>query len=325
MFYKIYSKKGRPVSQPQTNLVLIGIDTQRIPIVGSSFAKSITRYCNRYRNPEKALSRIRAFASTYEIHPSTIEGCEALTDEECWAQFSSLNDFFIRRRTGLPRVRHTRSELVSPVDAYTVFVTRPKFWIKGSRYSTGELMLGDKNLLLELCLFIFRLAPHHYHRVHCPVYGTIVRISSFGREYNSVDTRLVQSHKNVLTRNVRVVLEIQTIAYGKVYMAIIGATCVGSVVLSHPGILKAIGITRPITDKDLVQPIQFKIDNAPKIQVNEELGYFQYGGSCVVVGLIPHQNIYLTSLGEMIQEHTMEHAETDIEVGDTLLKSTIHK
>jgi hypothetical protein len=105
-------------------------------------------------------------------------------------------------------------------------------------------------------------------------------------------------------------------------MAIIGATCVGSIVLSHPDILQKIGINRPITDKDIsVHPLQFSADNAPKIRVNEELGFFQYGGSCVVVGLTPHQNIYLTPLGEMIQEHTLEYAETDIQVGDPLLKS----
>jgi phosphatidylserine decarboxylase len=322
MYYKIYNKQGRPIQQPQTNLVLLGIDTQRIPRVGSGLARTITKYCNRYRTPEQSQQRIQSFANAYRIHPGTIERCQQLSSKECWTQFESLNDFFIRRRVGLPNVSRTRKEFVSPVDAYTVFVTQPKFWVKGSKYSTSELMLGKNIKPLELCLFIFRLAPHHYHRVHCPVYGIIIRISTFGYNYNSVDTRLIHSKKNILTRNVRVVLEIQTPYYGKVYMAIIGATCVGSIVLSHPDILQKIGINRPITDKDIsVHPLQFSADNAPKIRVNEELGFFQYGGSCVVVGLTPHQNIYLTPLGEMIQEHTLEYAETDIQVGDPLLKS----
>jgi len=325
MFYKIYNKQGRLITQPQTNLVLIGIDTQRIPVVGSSLAKTITRYCNRYRNPDQALSQIQTFASTYGIDPRTIESCNSLSEQECWAQFSSLNDFFIRRRAGLPNVRRTRSELVSPVDAYTGFVTQPKFWIKGSRYSTAELMLGVAHGVLDLCLFIFRLAPHHYHRVHCPVYGSVTRISTFGEDYNSVDTRLIQSQTNVLTCNVRVVLEIQTPMYGKMYLAIIGATCVGSVVITHREILQKMRMTRLATDKDFRDPFQFNLKDAPQIKVNEELGYFQYGGSCVVLGLTPHQNIYLTPLGEMIQEHTLEHAETDIQVGDTLLKSIVRK
>jgi phosphatidylserine decarboxylase len=320
MFYKIYNKQGRPIAQPQPNIVLLGIDTQRIPIIGSSLAKKITEYCTRYRRSEHAQQYIRTFADTYDIQPETIEGCQNLSRDECWSRFSSLNEFFVRRRINLPKVRRSKKDLVSPVDAYTVFVTRPKFWIKGSRYSTNELMLGDRTKPLELCLFIFRLAPHHYHRVHCPVYGLVTRISTFGNYYDSVDVRLVHSKKNVLTRNVRVVLEIHTISYGKIYLAIIGATCVGSIVLTHPKILEAVGV-QTLTDKDFNEPVQFQLQKAPVLQINEELGYFQYGGSCVVLGLTPHQNIYLTPIGEMIQEHTMENAETDIQVGDILLKT----
>lgn len=320
----IYSKNHTPIIQPQSNLVKMGIQLQHLPVVGNEISNFITDYCNIFKNNNQDTTlKIQQYATTYDIRPENIEKCQdSQTDQECWQQFQTLNDFFIRHRTHLPRVRQTKKELVSPVDAYTAFVTRPNFWIKGSRYTTGDLMKGSNKAYLDLVLFIFRLAPHHYHRVHSPVYGWVTKISTFGNEYNSVDVSMVKSRKNVLTQNVRIVIEIQTSKFGKIYLAIIGATCVGSVVIHHPRILKTLGLSEPFTDFDIRnKPITFSIQNAPLIKINEELGYFQYGGSCVVLGLSPNQKMELSRIGETILEHTHEQAETEIELGDCLLIS----
>lgn len=319
----IYSKNHTPIIQPQSNLVKMGIQLQHIPIVGNEIANFVTDYCNIFKTDQDTSSRIQQYADIYDIRPETIEKCQdTQSDQECWEQFQTLNDFFIRHRTHLPRVRQTQKEIVSPVDAYTAFVTRPNFWIKGSRYTTGELMKGSNKSYLDLALFIFRLAPHHYHRVHSPVYGHVTRISTFGNEYNSVDVSMVKSRKNVLTRNVRIVIEIQTSKFGKIYLAIIGATCVGSVVIHHPRILKALGRSEPLTDAEIRNTtIIFPVYDAPTIKINEEIGYFQYGGSCVVLGLSPNPKMELSQIGETILEHTLEQAETEIELGDCLLIS----
>jgi len=319
----IYSKTHIPIIQPQSDLVKLGIQIQNLPLVGSSISNLVTSYCNNFKEDENTATRIKKYADTYDIRPDGIERCQyTRSDDECWSNFKTLNDFFIRHRINLPRIRQTRNEIVSPVDAYTAFVTRPNFWIKGSRYTTGDLMKGTSKYYLDLALFIFRLAPHHYHRVHCPVYGRVLKISTFGKEYNSVDVSVVRSRKNTLTRNVRIVMEIQTYNFGKIYLAIIGATCVGSIVIHHPEILNALGLDKPFTDSDIrSHSIVFSIYDAPVLKVNEELGYFQYGGSCVVLGLSPNPKVELTQIGEIVLEHTHEQAETELEVGDSLLIS----
>jgi phosphatidylserine decarboxylase len=319
----IYSKTHDPIVQPQSDLVKLGIQIQHVPVIGNSISKLVTNYCNNFKEDENTFLRIKRYADTYDIHPQEIERCYySRSDEECWKEFNTLNEFFIRRRTNLPPVRRTRNEIVSPTDAYTVFVTRPTFWIKGSKYTTGELMKGSNKYYLDLALFIFRLAPHHYHRVHSPVYGKVMKISTFGNEYNSVDVTTVKSRKNILTRNIRIVIEIQTSNFGKIYLAIIGATCVGSIVIHHPQILKALDLSHPFTDIDIRdQPIVFSVYDAPTLKINEELGYFQYGGSCVVLGISSNPKVELSQIGEIVLDHTLEQAETELEVGDSLLIS----
>lgn len=319
----IYSKNRERIIQPQSPLIKLGIKMQNLPIFGNIITNGFTEYCNQFRYDHDTLSKIEQYANTYHIYPDDIKECEGtVSREECWNRFRTLNDFFIRHRNNLPTIRQTRGELVSPVDAYTAFVTRPKFWIKGSQYTTAKLMKGEDKYYLDLALFIFRLAPHHYHRIHCPVYGRVTKISTFGNEYNSVDVSMVKSRKNVLTHNVRVVIEIQTLKFGKIYLACIGATCVGSIVIHHHRILKALNLNIPFTDSQIrEQSIIFPIENAPIVKVNEELAYFQYGGSCVVLGVSPNPNILLSPISEIILEYTLEQAETEIEVGDSLLMS----
>lgn len=320
----IYSKTRQPIIQPQSGLVRAGIRAQQIPVVGNLLTKQVTEYCKMFKHSKKSLERIQDFVKTYKISRDRIERCQGVhSDEECWNRFPTLNEFFIRRRINLPKVRQTQKEVVSPADAYTVFVTRPKFWIKGSKFNSSMLMTNQPNQLpSELALIIFRLAPQHYHRFHCPVYGRVTKISTFGTHYYSVDKTIVQSSTNVYTENVRVVLEIQTPHFGKIYLAIIGATCVGSIVLTHPQILKALKTDSGFSDNHLRQmgsTVEFSIRKAPLIKINEEMGFFQYGGSTIVLGLSITQRIHLLPVGDIIYNHTLKMAETEIEVGDSLL------
>jgi phosphatidylserine decarboxylase len=321
----IYSKTGTRIHQPQSGIIKFGIHASKIPILGSKVSGLITNYCERFHERKNSLERIRKFAQTYKISPQRIQKCRrTATEDECWVNFETLNEFFIRKRTGLARVRKNKKQIVSPADCYSVFLTQPTFWIKGTQFTTSRLMLGKQiDDFPELSLFIFRLAPHHYHRFHCPMYGQVVCIRVLGTKYDSVDPILVQSFKNVYTNNVRMILEILNPYFGRVYMAIIGATCVGSIVLSHPEICLRMHRSF-ITDADIRarknHSVYFHIENAPLLQLNEELGYFQYGGSTIVLG-VASENIQLIQDGTILEQHTRKYAETEIQVGDILAKS----
>jgi phosphatidylserine decarboxylase precursor len=316
----IYTKSGKPIKQPHSKWIQLGIRLSTVPILGEKICHGITGYCNRFKDTTNATKRIEKYAKTYGISRHEIEDCQQTqTESECWEQFESLNDFFIRRRLRLPDIRNDQYEVVSPVDAYTAFNICSNCWIKGSEFTTSQLMLGQQRSSFNLNVFIFRLAPHHYHRCHSPVCGSILAIYTIGEQYNSVDRYLIQSSKNVLTRNVRTIIVIQT-RMGIMYLALIGATCVGSIVLTHPSILETLNFKDPIDDDYIRQnPITFDSVYAPKISINEELGYFQFGGSCVVMGCAFDVYNYLSPIGKVVVNHSLLQAETELEVGDSLL------
>ena len=317
----IYSKEGKTVKQPQSPFVKLGIYAQQIPFLGSFASGHLTKYCGRFKEKKNSPERIQKFAETYNIQPKDIQKCQRKSPGDCWNQFETLNDFFIRHRIGLPKPNKKQNIIVSPADCYSVYLTEPKAWIKGTKFTSSRLMTGNDNKNFpHLNLIIFRLAPHHYHRFHCPVYGTVKSMQVFGSQYNSVDPIVVNSFKNVYTSNVRIVLEIETKCFGTVYLAIIGATCVGSIVINHKAILKALGRTEVFTDADLRNMNLKTLPNAPIIKVNEELGYFQYGGSTIVLGVSPEtENMSLVKIGNILFKHSEQLAETEIHVGDELL------
>jgi phosphatidylserine decarboxylase len=275
---------------------------------------------------------VAEYAKQYRIDPKEIEVCrDCKTLDECWKKFKTLNDFFIRIRTGLPRVIHTKrasTTIASPADAYTMYLTtsdvRNKVWIKGTRFTVEELFTARERLHpdTQYHLFIFRLAPHHYHRFHSPLSGYIVALKSAGTEYFSVDPQVVRSKVNVYTRNVRVVVQLETPSGDSVFLAIVGATCVGSIQFSHPGLVeryeRETGHTQ-LTDHTI--PHQgYRFRRKVPIGLHAELGYFQYGGSTVIL-CAPTEGFQLTPSAETIRTHARQTLETEVRVGEPVLRT----
>lgn len=255
-----------------------------------------TYSCNWFK---QSLSKyvIPLFARQYDISTQSIQKCKGLHSEQCWRSFRNFNDFFTRCRTNLPLPLPRSREVFSPTDAYTVYLTnyslRHRVWIKHDRFSIQDIF--PKSVLpSSFHLFLFRLAIHHYHRVHSPVSGIIRRIYTIGQEYYSVQPNLIRSERvNVLKQNLRTIIEIQpTYSEQSVYLALIGATCVGSIHLH-------------------IQPND-------RVSAKQEIGFFQLGGSCVVV-LCPKYNFHSNTLTERIHTNTHSNIETELEMGTSLL------
>jgi phosphatidylserine decarboxylase precursor len=75
----------------------------------------------------------------------------------------------------------------------------------------------------------FRLSPQDYHRYHSPVTGKIKLFRSVPGDYYQVDPVALRSKVDILTRNRREYVVIETEAFGDVLFVAIGATQVGSV------------------------------------------------------------------------------------------------
>ncbi|CAI4215074.1 unnamed protein product [Parascedosporium putredinis] len=182
--------------------------------------------------------------------------------------FSNFNEFFYRALK--PGARPCSAPdnpriIVSPADCRSVVFNKvdqaTKVWIKGREFSVKRL-LGDAygheaNRYNNGSLGIFRLAPQDYHRFHIPVDGVLGKPELIAGEYYTVNPMAIRSALDVYGENVRVLVPIDSVEHGRVMVICIGAMMVGSTV---------------ITRKE-----------GEQVHRAEELGYFKFGGSTLVV------------------------------------------
>ena len=104
---------------------------------------------------------------------------------------------------------------------------------------------------------IFRLAPQDYHRFHSPVDGVVGNLERIEGEYYTVNPMAIRSTIDVYGENVRAVVPIYTKEFGTVILTAIGAMMVGSIILT--------------------------VEAGQSIKRGDELGYFKFGGSTLVL------------------------------------------
>lgn len=182
--------------------------------------------------------------------------------------FKSFNEFFYRAlkpdarpcsAPGNPRI------VVSPADCRSVVFNRmdvaTNVWIKGREFSVKRLLsdefADDAPRYQNGPLGIFRLAPQDYHRFHIPVDGVIGDYKTIAGEYYTVNPMAIRSALDVYGENVRVVVPIDSPQFGRVMVICVGAMMVGSTVITR-------------------QP-------GEQVKRGEELGYFKFGGSTLVL------------------------------------------
>ncbi|KAI3575816.1 phosphatidylserine decarboxylase-domain-containing protein [Fusarium oxysporum f. sp. albedinis] len=184
-------------------------------------------------------------------------------------EYNTFEDFFARAHKAGSRPIHRPDDALtavvvadSRVVTYESVAETKKIWIQGHDFSITNLVmdtqLGSK--YENAAVASFRLSPQDYHQYHSPVTGKIKLFRSIPGDYYQVDPVALQSHVDILTRNRRAYVIIETAEFGDVLFVAIGATNVGSVVIHE----------------------QFQKSG---VQVNkgDELGHFQFGGSSIIV------------------------------------------
>lgn len=182
--------------------------------------------------------------------------------------FKSFNEFFYRQLKDGARPCSAPDEpriIVSPADCRSVVFNRiddaTRVWVKGREFSV-ERLLGnaypeDAKRYVGGALGIFRLAPQDYHRFHIPVDGVMGTPKTIEGEYYTVNPMAIRSALDVYGENVRIVVPIDSVAHGRVMVICVGAMMVGSTVITRQG--------------------------GEKVQRAEELGYFKFGGSTLLL------------------------------------------
>lgn len=213
-------------------------------------------------------------------------------------EYSSFNDFFTRRiKDGRRFVSNDDRILACPSDgkvsAYEI-TNSNIFVIKNSVYSV-ESLLRDKKLAKRYMggyALVIRLSVDDYHRYIYPCSGVKShnrKISGFLHTVNPV----VNKYLSVYKENSREYCMIRSDNFGDVIQMEVGALLVGKITNLHP-------------------------DGPKRVRRGEEKGYFEFGGSTIVLLLEKGR----AELAGDLLKNTREGYETKVLQGDALAAGT---
>ncbi|GAA5995795.1 uncharacterized protein JCM10292_004753 [Rhodotorula paludigena] len=189
------------------------------------------------------------------------------------SSFKTFNEFFYRKLKSDARPVADPDDprtVVSAADCRAMFFQTvndaTSIWIKGREFTIGR-MLGDyyKDKAPEYeggSLAIFRLAPQDYHRYHSPVDGVMGHHDYITGQYYTVNPMAIRSNVSVYSENVRLVASTDSPVFGEVMSVWVGAMMVASIHMT-------------------------KQEGEP-VKRGEEVGYFAFGGSTIVVLFKPN-------------------------------------
>jgi phosphatidylserine decarboxylase len=207
--------------------------------------------------------------------------------------FTSFNDFFTRELTAEARPINTNANVVvSPADGKVLAwadIRAGDFPVKGSRFDI-HTFLNDAELsdrFADGSVVVARLAPSDYHRFHFPVGGSVSETTKIKGDYYSVNPIALAKMSKIFCMNKREYTVIQNERFGDVVMVEVGATMVGSIIQTATG---------------------------SSVEKGAEKGYFEFGGSTVVL-LFEKDKIQIDA---DLLENTTKGLETSVIMGERI-------
>ncbi|MEK6511198.1 phosphatidylserine decarboxylase [Myroides odoratimimus] len=256
--------------------------TTVLPIVKQ---KIISDFYGKRMDSSSSINKIAKFVDTLHINMS--ESQKSITE------FSSFNDFISRKLK--PESRKIQDGFVSPGDgkiiAFENISDLNKFYVKGRPFSVSEF-LKDNNLAQkykDCSLLILRLAPNDYHRYHFPCQGVPSVSTKIKGHYLSVSPiALVNNFSKVFCENKREYTVLSTPSKGDIIISPVGATMFGSIISTYTA--------------------------GQEITKGDEMGYFCFGGSTIVI-LVEKGKI---KIDRDILENTKNKLETFVQMGEKI-------
>lgn len=230
-----------------------------LPAVRKMLRNMSFKQGRKFDDPSSA-REIRAFINFHQLDMSEVR--------KPVEEFKNFNEFFYRQLKPDARpcsAPNNPKIIVSPADCRSVVFNNlddaTKIWVKGREFSVQRLLGNaypqDARRYINGALGIFRLAPQDYHRFHIPVDGIMDKPKLIEGEYYTVNPMAIRSALDVYSENIRVVVPIDSVAHGRVMVICVGAMMVGSTI---------------ITRKE-----------GENVRRTEELGYFKFGGSTLLL------------------------------------------
>ncbi|KAH7330711.1 phosphatidylserine decarboxylase-domain-containing protein [Rhizoctonia solani] len=226
-------------------------------------------------DPTVVQPHIQSFIETYQIDTSQLLQPDL-------KKYKTFNEFFARRMKPDARPIDALEDpavITSVADCrLTVWnnvATATEVWVKGKNFSVPELLgdakLSEAKFVTNPSLAIFRLAPADYHRFHSPCTGTFSAPTSRGSKYYTVNPQAVNTELDVFTANRRDIRIIESnIPSASGLATPVGIIAIGALLVGSIGWIDR--------------------SEGYKVVKGDDIGWFQYGGSTVIV-ILPGDRI----------------------------------
>lgn len=244
-------------------------------------SKSFSNLMGKYMNSKYSLKRVDKFINKNDIN----------VYEYSKQKYTSYNDFFIRKvAQGKRPINANKNAFISPCDSkLSVYLINDDLTlkIKNSYYSINTLV--DENIMNEYkggYALVFRLSTDNYHRYCYIDSGTKGKNIHIDGVFHTVQP-IALKHYNFYKTNTREYTVLNTNNFGKVIEVEVGAMGVGKIVNNH---------------------------EEYKFKKGEEKGYFEFGGSTIV--LLVKKDIVI--IDEDIYNNSLENIETNVKYGEKI-------
>lgn len=188
--------------------------------------------------------------------------------------FRSFDDFFTRElKSGARPI--AANPLVAPADGVIRAAGQLSsvgcLAVKGHDYSLAELLGSEAEAqhFASGAFAVIYLSPRDYHRVHAPAAGKITQVRAISGERYPVNAIGERHVPNLLARNERVAITLETERLGRLAVVLVGAIVVGRISVSALADRPATGLHR--------------FDSPPSVDKGSELGVFHLGSTVVLV------------------------------------------
>ena len=250
--------------------------------------KFVSNLIGLYMNSKMSRRKIKKFVNKNNIN----------TFEYEYKNYKSYNDFFTRKVIPYKRPINSRSDVfISPCDGkLTVYNIHKDLTlkIKDSYYSIDSLV--EDNIIddyIDGLALVFRLSTDNYHR-YCYIDNGTKGINRYIKGVFHTVQPISLNHYNFYKTNSREYTLLNTKNFGKIVDIDIGALGVGRIHNNH-------------------EEYTFK--------KGEEKGYFEFGGSTIV--LLVRKNIL--TVDKDILENSKENIETIVKYGERIGKAKFFK
>ncbi|NGX50306.1 MAG: Phosphatidylserine decarboxylase proenzyme [Chlamydiae bacterium] len=243
-------------------------------------------YGKRQSSP-KSRAKILPFIESY--------GVDASEFANPIKSFQSFNDFFIRKLKAEARPL-AEGDKVAILPADGRYLVTPDlsavgdFFVKEKKFDLHRLLQDDAlfDRYREGSMVIGRLCPSDYHRFHFPCASLPSNAKPINGPLYSVNPIALKKRISILNENKRSLTQLQTKYFGNILYIEVGATFVGAIRQTY----------------------------TPEVQCKKgaEKGYFEFGGSCLILLFQPET----ITFDQDLLDASLEQIETKANFGDSL-------